>query len=291
MPRVSFLENMYVQFSEKMPGLLVDQAGKAIRLDTSKAFGEIEEVYAKYLENDLEFFRISEDHAKGFYRFLSLAKDLPKGVKFLKGHITGPISYALSLIDQNKRSVLYDKDLFEVLTKVLVMKARWQIKKLKELFPGVIIFIDEPSLVSLGSSYVNINADTAFERLDELIKAIKDEGAICALHCCGNTDWPVLLKRDIDIISFDAYNFTKEFLLYGAEREEFFLKGGTVAWGVVPTSDAIEKETPEGLAQKLFPATGSALVTPSCGVGTLDERLARKVFETTRSISEIIRKR
>ncbi|MDD5436633.1 MAG: hypothetical protein PHX20_03720, partial [Candidatus Omnitrophica bacterium] len=153
----------------------------------------------------------------------------------------------------------------------------------------VIIFIDEPSLVSLGSSYININAAAAFERLDELIKAIKDEGAACGLHCCGNTDWAAILARDIDIINFDAYNFTKEFLLYKNELEKFCIRGGTVAWGIVPTSDAIVKETPDSLLQRLLPIDRySSLITPSCGVGTLDERLARKIFEMTKKVSEMI---
>jgi hypothetical protein len=169
------------------------------------------------------------------------------------------------------------------------MKARWQIRQLKGLRNNVIIFIDEPYLVSLGSSYVNIDPKGAFERLDELVGAIKDAGALCGLHCCGNTDWPLLLKRDIDIISFDAYNFTKEFLLYRKELEDFSQRrGGAIAWGIVPTSDAAEKESPEGLAERLSGIGGSSIVTPGCGVGTLSEGLARKVFETTRQVSEIM---
>ncbi len=167
------------------------------------------------------------------------------------------------------------------------MKARWQIKELKKLYPKVIIFIDEPSLVSLGSSYVNINADEAFEKLDEVIRAIKDEGALCGLHCCGNTDWPRLLKSGVDIISFDAYNFTKEFLLYRNELGGFYGRGGTVAWGIVPTSEAIEKETAAGLARRLNPISGSSLVTPSCGTGTLGEDLARKIFRMTKEVSQL----
>ncbi|MDO8525038.1 MAG: hypothetical protein Q7S07_00930 [Candidatus Omnitrophota bacterium] len=301
LPRRSYLENMYVQFSERLPGLILDENNKTIHIDTSEAAGEIERIYEKYIESDLEFFRMSEDHAEGLYAFLRRAKKLPDSVKFLKGHIIGPVSYALSLTDQKKRAVLYDKDLLETLTKVLVMKVRWQVKKLKELFPKVMIFIDEPSLVSLGSSYININPDSAFERLDELIKMIKAEGALCGLHCCGNTDWGLLLKRDIDIISFDAYNFMKEFLLYSAELKEFFQRGGSVAWGIVPTSEAIEKETPENLARQLKAALDilsnkgidrksvSSLITPSCGVGTLDEARAREVFETTKNVSEMLR--
>ena len=289
--RRSYLENMYVQYSERIPGLVLNEAKKTIHIDASRYSRDIETIYAKYLEGDVEFFKISEDYSEGFYEFLREAKKISSTAKILKGQIIGPVSYALSLTDQDKRSVLYDKDLFEVLTKVLVMKARWQIRKLKAICPGTIIFIDEPSLVSLGSSYVNINAGDAFEKLDELIKAIKDEGALCGLHCCGNTDWPLLLKRDIDIISFDAYNFTKEFLLYRNELNEFQARGGTVAWGVVPTSEAIGGETPESLLKRLLPAPGcSSLITPSCGVGTLDEDLARKVFETTRRISEMMKK-
>ena len=289
LPRRSFLENMYVQFSERLPGLVIDEDKRTVHIDTVKAAGGYEKVYEKYLAGDIEFFKISEEYAKGFYEFLRLANGLKERVKFLKGHITGPISYALSLTDEKKRSVLYDKELFEVLTKVLVMKARWQIRKLKTLFPKTIIFIDEPSLVSLGSSYVNINAVEAFERLDELVKAIKDEGALCGLHCCGNTDWPLLLNRNVDIISFDAYNFTKEFLLYDAELKEFLKNGGSVAWGIVPTSDAVAKEKPEALAQRLKDKNSvSSLVTPSCGAGTLDEKTARTIFEMTRRVSEIM---
>ena len=291
MPKISFLENMYVQYSENMPGLVLDKNNKTIHINSHKFVTDIDKVYGKYIDEDMEFFAISEDHAKGLYEFLHRLEKPPKNIKYIKGHIVGPISYALTLVDENKRSVLYNKDIFEILTKVLVMKARWQIRKLKSLFPKVIIFIDEPSLVSLGSSYVSINSDGAFEKLDELIKAIKDEGALCGLHCCGNTDWPLLLKRDIDIISFDAYNFTKEFLLYSTELKEFIGKGRSVAWGVVPTSDDIGKETAEGLHQRLSAAASSGLITPSCGVGTLGEHLARKVFEMTRQVSDIMQEK
>ncbi|MBI5144549.1 MAG: hypothetical protein HZA30_05740, partial [Candidatus Omnitrophica bacterium] len=185
---------MYVQFSQSLPGLILDEAKNIIHIDTSKVAKEIEEVYSRYLDGDLEYFKISEAYAQGLYEFLKYPKSLNPDMKFVKGQITGPVSYALFLTDQNKRSVIYDRDLFEVLTKVLSMKARWQIKRLKEVHGKVILFIDEPYLVSVGSSYVNINIDEAVKRLDELINAIKNEGALVGIHCCGNTDWPILLK-------------------------------------------------------------------------------------------------
>lgn len=302
--RVSFLENMYAQFSEKIPGLVIDEKNKNIYVDTSDIASRIEEVYEKYLGGDLDFFALSENYARGFYEFLEHLKTQAqsKNIKFVKGQITGPISYALTLTDQNKRAVIYDKDLFEVLTKILVMKARWQIKKIKRYFPSIIIFIDEPYLVSIGSSFVNINVEAAFERFDELVKAIKGEGSLVGVHCCGNTDFGLLLKRDIDILNFDAYNFTKEFSLYAGDIKNYLSNSRTIAWGAVPSSDAIEKENKRTLAGRLKAGLGlladkgidakniSSLITPSCGVGTLDEDTAKRVMEEARKLSALLQK-
>lgn len=302
LPKRSFLESMYVQYSEGLPGLVVDDARKTIHIDTRKAIGDIEEVYTKYLEGDMEYFKISEDHAEGLYSFLAEFPSRAKDVKCVKGHITGPISFALTVTNENKQAVMYDKDTFEVMTKALCMKVKWQVRQLKKVFPSVIIFIDEPYLVSIGSSFVNINIEDAFSKLDEVIAAIKEEGALAGLHCCGNTDWPILLKRDLDILNFDAYAFTKELLLYGSDVKAFLDKGSTIAWGIVPSSEAIERESAGSLSEKfgkgmrimsdkgVTKESVSSIVTPSCGVGTLDESAARKVFETLRALSEGLKK-
>ena len=298
LPKRSFLENMYVQFSEGLPGLVLDKENKTIHIDTSKVAADIEKVYGKYLDGDVDFFKISDDHAEGFYEFLNNIPAVSKNIKFLKGQITGPISYALFLTDENKKSVIYDKDLFEVLAKVLVMKAKWQVRRLKKYFPNVIIFIDEPYLVSIGSSYVNVNIENAFEKLNELTNSIKAEGALVGIHCCGNTDWGAILKSRVDILSFDAYNFTKELLLYTDDLKNFLKNGGTIAWGKVPSSEAIDGETRSSLSDKLKnylkellnkgiqKENLSSLITPSCGVGTLDEGKAEVILETAKALSK-----
>jgi len=297
LPKRSFMESMYVQYSESLPGLIIDEKEKMIHIDSSRALSDIETVYGKYLERDVDFFKISEDHAEGFYEFLDSAPLACKNAKFVKGHITGPISFALSVTDENKVSIIYNKDMFEVLVKVLSMKAVWQIRRLKAVRPDVIIFIDEPYLVSIGSSYVNIDVKDAMEKLDEVIAAIKAEGALAGVHCCGNTDWPLLLKRDMDILNFDAYNFIKEFALYSAEIALFLKRGGSIAWGVIPSSDAADNETAAALKARLdgylelFASKGidrsaiSSIITPSCGVGTLDEARAEKIFGFARELS------
>jgi len=297
LPKRSFMENMYVQFSESLPGLILDEKNKNIHIDTSRVAREIEEVYRRYLDNDLDFFKISRGYAEGFYEFLESMKKPPASLKWIKGQVTGPVSFALFLTDQNKKAVIYDRDLFEALTKILSMKARWQIRRLKGLFPNIMIFIDEPYLVSIGSSYVNIDVAEAAKKFDEVADAIRAEGALVGVHCCGNTDWSFLLKRGVDILNFDAYNFIKEFSLYSADIGNFLKKSGTIAWGIVPSSEEALKETAAGLKERLKKAIEdlsgrgiakdniSSIITPSCGVGTLDEECARKVFGLAKALS------
>ena len=297
LPKRSFLESMYVQYCEGLPGVVLDEKNQSIHLDIPKAYEELEAVYTKCIEGDVDSFRISKDHAAGFYEFEEELKASGKKAKFLKGHVTGPVSYALFVTDENKRAIMYEKDIYEVTAKVLAMKAKWQIRRLKKFADNVIIFIDEPYLVSVGSSYINMDINDAMAKLDDVIAAIKEEGALAGLHCCGNTDWPLLLKRELDILNFDAYNFTKEFSLYSADIKDYLKRGGTIAWGMIPSSDASLKETHDSIRERMLKALDtlaakgisrkdiSSILTPSCGVGSLDEAAARKVFELAKSLS------
>lgn len=302
LPRRSFYENMYAQYSEGMPGIVIDELSKTIRFDTAKVAEELETAFGKYVENDVDYFAISEKSAAGLYEFIGSIKAAGRaGSGVAKGHITGPISFALSMTDENKRSVIYDKDLFDVVTKVLAMKARWQVRLLKEIAPDVIIFMDEPYLISIGSSYVNIDARLAAEKIDEVSAAIRQEGALSGLHCCGNTDWSLLLKREIDILNFDAYNFAKEFSLYADDIKSFVGRGSTIAWGIVPSSDAIDKETVKMLGDRMKTALKfladkgvdmngvSSLITSSCGLGSLDESRAKRIMGVVKQVSETMK--
>ena len=297
----SFKEHMYCQFSEGMPGIIIDEVKKTIHIDSKKAQAGAETAYQKYLDQDVEHFRISRPFAEGLYEFLGSFKGSAAPAKFVKGHVTGPVSFALSVTDENKRSAIYDKDIFDIVTKVLTMKARWQIRELKKLSKDVIVFIDEPYLVSIGSSYVNIPVDDVIRSLDEIFLAIKEEGALSGVHCCGNTDWPLLLKRGVDILNFDAYNFMKEFFLYTEDIKDFIGRGSTIAWGIVPSSEAADNQTPELIASRLKESlkrledkgvelsSVSSLITPSCGLGTLDEQRTKRIMALTNQVSNQVR--
>jgi len=301
MPKRAFFENMYAQYIEGFPCAVIDEEKGRVWIDTSKdLMGEIERAYHKIIEEDLDYFSITEKHAAGLYEFLSQAKaaDL-KDAAFLKGHITGPISFGLSVTDEKKQSILYNPELSEVLVKILAIKARYQIRKLKEIFNDIIIFIDEPYLVSIGSSVVNIKKDDVKKKIEEIVGVIHEEGALAAIHCCGNTDWSILLGLDIDILNFDAYNFLKSISLYPEALKVFLDKGKYLAWGIVPTSDDIRREDETTLIERLKKGfdllakkgikeealLDSFMLTPSCGCGTLGEEETCRVLDLNIKLS------
>ena len=57
----------------------------------------------------------------------------------MKGHVTGPISFGLTVTDENKRSALYNEGLVDSIVKCCSMKAAWQISRLKKYNNNIII--------------------------------------------------------------------------------------------------------------------------------------------------------
>jgi len=305
MPKRSFYENMYAQYIEGFPNVVINEAKKTLWIDTSKDFlQELSESYQKIINNDIDSFSISKERAAGFYEFLDhFKKNTQKKPLFVKGHITGPISFGLSVTDQNKKPILYNADLADFMTKALALKIKWQIKKLKEITENVIIFIDEPYLVSLGSSYVNIKRNDAQTKLKELVEAVHNQKALAGIHCCGNTDWAFLMECGIDILNLDAYNYINSISLYPDELNNFLDRGSFVAWGIVPTSKEITSQNARNLG-KMFEdgmellinknvakekLLSSSLITPSCGCGSLDINDTQEVLSKTAELSELLR--
>ena len=173
------------------------------------------------------------------------------------------------------------------------MKARWQIDLFRKFGKPIIIFLDEPYLVCLGSGFASINRQDVIRRLTELTDKIKSDGVLIGVHCCGNTDWSVFTEvPNINIISFDAFNFLDRILLYASNLLDFFQRGGMLAWGVVPTEDFNSEINAAILAERLNAGLNllinkgieedllkkRLILTPSCGLGVIDSEKAEPIF-------------
>jgi methionine synthase II (cobalamin-independent) len=308
-------EGMMVQFSSGIPGI-TEQEGRVFVDASATSFeDDLMAFYEDYLAVtdgglplDGTRFAMNEDSARGFFSFLQAIKNISEQPIALKGQITGPVTLATGLTDQDRRALFYDDRLLDVAVKTLAMKARFQVEKLVQFGIPAIMFIDEPALAGFGSSaFVSISADDIQRVLGEVVEAIHQAGGLAGVHVCANTDWSLILDSEADILSFDAYGFFDRLALYADPLKRFFEQGRIIAWGIVPTSNTedIDKVTPLSLGEKLKSQIGvlesmgidpaairtQSLITPSCGTGSLPIDYASKVLQMTHSVSKELRPR
>jgi hypothetical protein len=313
LPRLGLHEQMEIQYSEGIPFAVIDE--KKARMyfdtseDTSEGLGNFYETYMTAMDpdsgtGDCSALAISPAFSKGLHTFLArLAKE---GVKrpMLKVQTTGPCSFSLTLVDEAKRAIYYNEEFRDMIVKALAMKCRWQIQTFKPFTQQIICFIDEPILSAFGSStYVSVQREDVVALLSEVTESIHVEGALAGIHCCGNTEWSIPIEAGIDIINFDAYTYGETIAMYADAVHELLKNNGALAWGIVPTSTAIRNETVESLAAKLetlidhLASKGidrnlilrQAILSPSCGTGSLSPADAEKVFETLQGLSVFMR--
>jgi hypothetical protein len=304
LPKLGFFENMYVQYSEGLPCIVIETDNEKIYFNTSgDIFSEIQTVYENFLSENYDHFAITENYAKGLYKFKDLLKQKGK-LQLIKGQILGPVSLGLSLTDENKKLIFYNEQVADAIVKTCISKAIWQAKFLQEIGEKIIIFIDEPYLVSFGSAYINITREQVISMLNEIIDKLHELNVITGVHCCGNTDWSILMETNVDIINFDAYEYFDGFILYPEQIKKYLNNNKYIAWGIVPTSEEkIFSETPENLFKKLkkqqdqLASLGidknkiidSTIITPACGTGSISEKAAEKVIELLNGISSLYR--
>ncbi len=300
LPKRGFKENMYAQFSQGLPGLIVDEKKRTIHIDNSRDLSEeMAGIYEAYISGNFDQFGITQGYAEGFYAFIKAARKYKPA--YAKGHITGPVSFGLGVTDEKGRPIIYNDGIKEAFVKLLEMKALWQIDKLKEVAGNIIIFIDEPYLTSFGSSFVNIKREDVISMLDSIIDGIHSKDGLAGIHCCGNTDWSVIAETKVDIINFDAYLYADNLSLYSEDIGRFLKRGGYLAWGIVPTSEDVLKETDKSLFEKLSLQIenlekksidrdliiSNSLLTPSCGMGTLSEELTEDIITKLSKLAKL----
>jgi hypothetical protein len=309
LPRRSYKESMYVQYSPSLPAVVLDQQKEKISFDTQNDISAaLEQFYGHYLADDVDSFGLLPDYAAGFYTMMETLRSTPG--EWAKGQVTGPISFGLTVTDQNLRASLYDEALADVIVKNMAMNARWQIRQIHTARPNVVIFVDEPYLASFGSAYISLSREQVIAILNEVFAGIHAEGGLGGVHCCANTDWSVLLASDVDILNLDAFGYLENLSLYTSDLRTFIDRGGVIAWGIVPTGEEIDTVTPAGLAQRLRDGlkmicqkssthgtpisveelSMHSLISPSCGLGSSGMVIAEKALDTLVKTGEILQK-
>jgi len=297
LPKRSTLENMYIQFSEGFPGL-VREDGKLYLERTADFDSQIEQINTDYLENNPDNYPTGEEYAAGLHASRAFKQ---RHFRMLKGQITGPVSWGLCVTDREQRGILYDELLAETAARFLRLKAMWQERFLRTISKNTIIFFDEPYLSSLGSAFVAISNELASSLLEEVFGGID---GLKGVHCCGSTDWSILLKSSADILSFDAYNYADSLSCYPSEVKAFLERGSSIAWGIVTNDEqALAKESVASLHDRLGEAmapftrdgvsfkqlAAQSLLTPSCGLEPLSVEAAGEALQLLAELSAKLR--
>jgi hypothetical protein len=315
LPQLAFNEKMEMQYSEGIPCIVIDREKKRMYFDTAGDYYEkLAEFYEAYMaamdpetgNGDCASMAITPEFSRGIYAMERRLRSLGRKLPFVKVQTTGPCSFALTIVDENKRAIYYNEEFRDIVIKALAMKCRWQIQKFQPFAQQVICFVDEPILSAFGSStYVSLKREDIVSHLSEVIAAIHADRAIAGIHCCGNTEWSILVDAGADIINFDAYGYGETIAMYPDAIRKHLQRGGMLAYGIIPTSPIIREESVKSLEdrlEKLIDQLASkgidrkliieqTLLTPSCGTGLLEPDDALRVFDMLGVLSKAMREK
>lgn len=288
LPRRSYLENMYVQFTEGLPGRVLDVGAEAMHV-MSEVPGDEAAAFLEALDlGDPGLFALSPDYAAGVPELLKRLQRVSP--PFVKGQVTGPVSFGLTVTDENHRALLYDDTLRDISTRLLTVKALWQERLLATAAPGsvVLIMFDEPFLTQFGSGFISIPEEISLPPLEECLSAVS---ALTGIHVCGATDWTKVANLPVDVLNFDAADHLESLLAHAEAVAAFVWEGGFLAWGSVPNDERAMTLTAAEVADTILEgahvlaAAGSAdverilaasFVAPACGTGGLARGVAER---------------
>lgn len=306
LPRRDPREQMWIQYSEKLPGFEVYLEDLKYYFNTSdQSSSAVEKFYEDYLKivegASPEAFEIGEDYGLGIKLFIRRLINDHMNLPFLKAQVTGPLSFALSVTDEHGKPIFYHPVFKDIAVKGMGLKAMWIVEKLRPFAENIIMFFDEPSLSAYGSSaFLGVSSSDVVESLDEVFAMASSVGAITGVHCCGNTDWPLLMGTTVDIINFDALDYLDSLAIYPEQLSSFLERGGMLAWGVVPNDSRINNESKDSTFERLrrgvsvLEAKGinrelllsHIIVTPACGCASLTIEESEKVYAVLSEIDE-----
>jgi len=284
--RLGFREEMVAQGAGGLPGLKVDLEARQVSLDPedSREMALAQFYETLWGEEGLGPFALSPDEAQGFHTLLAQIRAHGQGTGALKGQVVGPVTFAGMVKDGSGKAILYDRELTQAVSQGLARKAAWQAEQFRQAGRDAVIFFDEPILTGFGSAFLPVSREEVTTILTETMEAAKEAAPmVVGVHCCGNTDWGLLLSTPLDILSFDSYGFFDHLLLYDQALAAFFQRGGYLAWGLVPTGEELAQETGDSLWKRFASQVerladlglgwrevlSHSLLTPACGLGYL----------------------
>lgn len=159
----------------------------------------------------------------------------------------------------------------------------------------VVVVLDEPGLTAYPSGNIPLAAEDTIDLLSGALAAAGRDN-LAGVHCCGPTDWRMVLHAGPDLLSLPVDAAVGDDV---AGLAMFLDRGGWVAWGAVPTDRPIG-ERDDLHWRRLNILWGElarngcdpmrlrtqAVVTPACGLAMHHETQVAQVYGLVRRLGE-----
>jgi hypothetical protein len=209
---------------------------------------------------------------------------------FAKAQLAGPATVRWSTRLPGGGVVADHPGLDGQIFRLLLVRSLALVQALRASGTTPLFYLDEPGLVALNTRDARHLAVLTELRL--FVAALRREGALVGLHCCGNTRWAALLDLGLDLLSFDVRLSLDALLESPAALRSFLDGGGALSLGIVPTNLGEQADPVELVraAETSFAATlpertdalRTVLLTPACGLGLRSVSDAERIFASVR---------
>ena len=213
----------------------------------------------------------------------------------VKLQLAGPLTLGLTLI---QAGLLPDRA-FAVAAAAVGQRARDLLDLAERTSPGTpwLVVFDEPGLVGGLRPELELSPDGVIDLLSGALAAVEGR-AFTGVHCCGPTDWRLVLQAGPDLVSLPV---GADVTPAAGAMASFLERGGWIAWGAVATNEPLGEHPSRSwrqlsgqwceLVQNACDPVllrRQALVTPACGLALHDESQTDHVFDITRRLAEKI---
>ena len=285
---------------EGLPGLRADADG-IVTVDVPE-WERSRDSFGLSIESALQSdalgpFEPSPQASRAFRPFLWEVEN--RKLALAKVQIAGPCTVRWVAKTSDGRPTSEVPALDQQIFRLILAKALALVKAVRRAGATPLFYLDESGLCALSRR--DARHLLALQELKVLAMALRREGALVGLHCCGNTDWPAVLDLGMDVLSIDVRLSLDAVLEDAAALKRFLASGATLSLGIVPTNldaaysiqelvDSVEASLRATLGTPAFADTLShVLLTPACGLAMRSVMDAERIFDELRQAQRAAR--
>jgi hypothetical protein len=289
---------------EGLPGLSFDAEGVCTvdlarwQAERVKFEQDLDEALSR---GTLEAFEPSPQACRAWKPFLWEVEN--RKLPFAKAQLAGPATVRWVAKTSEGTPTSEEAELDPQMFRLVMAKALAMVKALRRAGTTPIFYLDEPGLYALDAK--NPRHLVVLQELKMLVVSLQREGALVGIHCCSNTDWPLVFELGIDLLSLDVRLSLDAALEESLTFLRYLMAGATLSLGIIPTDLATQfevrdlVESVEATLKATLPRASAfpevlarTVLTPACGLGMRTvqdaERIFAQVRESQRALRELL---